>query len=148
MRNRVRELRERLGLSQGALGDAIGAHWQTVQRIEKQSTRIMPKREKALAEYFGMEIDALYVKNDKAGFRSVLVCQHVEAGIYAESNLWPDDEGYEVAVPNVPDLVKVELHGCEVRGESMNKVYPVGTVLFTQTSSGDPTSWRAASTTS
>lgn len=129
MRNRVRELREARGWSQEELGHRIGVHWQTISRIERARTRLMEKRERAIAEIFGVAPDDLYEKELPSGLRTVRVQQHVQAGYYAESNLWPDDEGYDVIVPADPDLESFRLYGTEVRGPSMNKIYPEGTVL-------------------
>lgn len=129
MRNRVRELREARGWSQADLAEKIDVHWQTIHRIEKSKTRIMEKRERAIAEVFGVAPDDLYVKDSPGGFRTVRVQQHVQAGYYAESNLWPDDEGYDVVVPADEELQPFKLYGTEVRGPSMNRLYPEGTVL-------------------
>lgn len=126
MRNRVRDLREAKKLTQTELGDAIGTHYHTIQRIEKAKTRIMPKHEHALAELFGVRIEDLYLTT---GMRSVRVQQHVQAGDYAESHLWPDDDGYDVLVPDRTEYKSFTLYGAEARGASMNKVYPEGTVL-------------------
>lgn len=89
----------------------------------------MEKRERALAELFGVAPDDLYMKDQAHGLRTVRVQQHVQAGLYAETNLWPDDDGYEVIVPADDDLKDYKLYGSEVRGPSMDKLYPEGTVL-------------------
>lgn len=130
MRNQIRELREARSWSQSDLGDLIGVHWQTISRIERSRTRLMEKRERAIAEAFGIAPDDLYVKDPGHSVRSVRVQQHVQAGAFSESNLWPDDEGYEVLVPDDERLRNYGLYGSEVRGPSMNKIYPEGTVLI------------------
>ena len=129
MLNKIKQLRKARGLSQSDLGDQIGVHWQTISRIERQKTRLMAKQERALAEFFGVAPDDLYTKGDAPGVRSVHIQQHVQAGVYAESNLWPDDEGYDVVVPDDEELRGFSLYGAEARGSSMNLVYPAGTVL-------------------
>lgn len=129
MRNQIKELREARGWSQSDLGERIGVHWQTISRIERTATRLMQKRERAIAEAFGVAPDDLYVKDPGHSVRSVRVQQHVQAGAFAESNLWHDDDGYEVLVPDDEKLRDYGLYGSEVRGPSMNKIYPEGTVL-------------------
>lgn len=129
MRNRIRELREARGWSQSDLAEKIEVHWQTISRIENARTRILGKRERALAEIFGIAPDDLYIRDPMSGLRTVRVQQHVQAGAYAESNIWPDDEGYDVVVPVDENFGNLKLYGTEVRGPSMNKVYPEGTVL-------------------
>jgi transcriptional regulator with XRE-family HTH domain len=129
MRNRVKELRDARGWSQADLAEKIDVHWQTISRIENARSRILGKRERALSEVFGVAPDDLYVRDPMAGLRTVRVQQHVQAGAYAESNLWPDDEGYDVIVPIDETIASLKLYGTEVRGPSMNKIYPEGTVL-------------------
>jgi putative transcriptional regulator len=60
MRNDVRDHRERLGLSQGALGTALGVSRQTVNAIEKG--RYLPSLPLALAlaQHFGLTIEDLF----------------------------------------------------------------------------------------
>lgn len=129
MLNRVRELREARGWSQSDLAEKIDVHWQTISRIENARTRIMAKRERAISEVFGVAPDDLYIRDPMSGLRVVRVQQNVQAGAYAESNLWSDDEGYDVVVPIDEKLNGLKLYGTEVRGSSMDKLYPEGTVL-------------------
>jgi putative transcriptional regulator len=60
VRNDVREHRERLGLSQGALGIALGVSRQTVNAIE--NGRYLPSLPLALAlaRHFGTAIEELF----------------------------------------------------------------------------------------
>ena len=60
MRNGVREQRDRIGISQGALAEALGVSRQTINAIEKG--RYMPSLPLAfgLAKYFDTPIEALF----------------------------------------------------------------------------------------
>ena len=60
MRTVLRELRTERGLSQGALGDAVGVSRQTINAIE--TGRYLPSLPLAfgLARYFGVAIEALF----------------------------------------------------------------------------------------
>lgn len=61
--------------------------------------------------------------------RMVRVKGYVQAGHWSETWELPDDDQYEVAVPNDAALAGVTLHAAETRGPSMNRRYPEGTVL-------------------
>ena len=60
MQNGVREQRDRIGISQGALAEALGVSRQTINAIEKG--RYMPSLPLAfgLAKYFDTPIEALF----------------------------------------------------------------------------------------
>ena len=60
MRNQVRELREKAGLSQGQLADAVDVSRQTINSIENE--RYMPSLPLALAlaRYFGKPVEDLF----------------------------------------------------------------------------------------
>lgn len=60
MKNRVKELREQAGLSQGALGAALGVSRQTINSIERG--RYLPSLPLAfdLARYFDTMIEEVF----------------------------------------------------------------------------------------
>ncbi|HEY5160939.1 MAG TPA: helix-turn-helix transcriptional regulator [Gaiellaceae bacterium] len=60
MRNQVRELREKAGLSQGQLADAVDVSRQTINSIENE--RYMPSLPLALAlaRYFGKAVEDVF----------------------------------------------------------------------------------------
>lgn len=53
----------------------------------------------------------------------------LQAGIWTESFEWPPIDQYDVWVSGRPDLAREVLYAAEVRGSSMNKVYPDGTIV-------------------
>lgn len=61
--------------------------------------------------------------------RMVRVAASVQAGHWAETWEWADDDQYEVAVPDDPLLRSFKLYAAETRGTSMNRRYPEGTVV-------------------
>jgi transcriptional regulator with XRE-family HTH domain len=126
MRNRIRELREAQGLSQEALGAKIGVHWQTVLRAESGKTALGTTKLRYYAEALGVEPDELLQKDEG---RMVTVKGFVQAGAWAETWEWHEDEHYTVPVPDDPALRHFTLHAAETRGPSMNRRYPEGTVL-------------------
>lgn len=126
MRNRIRELREAKGLSQEALGEIIGAHWQTVHRAESGKTALSEPKLAKYAEALEVGIDDLMAPSSG---RMVVVKGYVEAGAWAETWEWDEDNQYQVPVPDEPLFRGFTLHAAETRGPSMNKRYPEGTVI-------------------
>lgn len=64
MRNRVRELREAIGLSQGELGERLGVSRQTINSIE--NGRYLPSLPLALvlAHYFGQIVEDIFTEEE------------------------------------------------------------------------------------
>jgi putative transcriptional regulator len=67
MRNSVRERRGERGLSQGALGQAVGVSRQTINAIEQG--RYLPSLPLAfaLARYFGATVEDLFTPEEGGG---------------------------------------------------------------------------------
>ncbi|MBA1141737.1 LexA family transcriptional regulator [Mesorhizobium neociceri] len=61
--------------------------------------------------------------------RNVPVTGFVQAGHWAETWEWSDDDVYTEGVPDDPAWRSFTLHAAEVRGPSMNRRYPENTVL-------------------
>lgn len=51
------------------------------------------------------------------------------AGVWSDSFEWPESCRYDVWLRDEPDLSRETLYAAEVRGNSMNRVYPDGTVV-------------------
>ncbi len=61
--------------------------------------------------------------------RPVEVVGHVQAGYWTEAFEWPEEERYVVPVPADPEYAAYKLIAAEMRGLSMNKWRPEGTVV-------------------
>jgi putative transcriptional regulator len=64
MKNRVRELREKAGLSQGQLADVVDVSRQTINSIEKERYAPSLPLALALARYFGTSVEELFGKGN------------------------------------------------------------------------------------
>ncbi len=64
MRNEIRRLREEAGLSQGALGTALGVSRQTVNSLETGKYDPSLPLAFALARYFGTTIEEIFHVDD------------------------------------------------------------------------------------
>lgn len=87
----------------------------------------------SLARALQLDPADLSVSKSKAvaegAIRRVLVKGFVQAGYWAETWEWGDDDQYTVPVPDDPALQPFTLSAAEARGPSMNKRYPDKTVL-------------------
>jgi repressor LexA len=66
---------------------------------------------------------------ESASFPHVTVIGYVEAGTYVENPEWAPDMRFEVAVP-VDSAAAKRAIGLRVKGSSMNRVYPEGTIVI------------------
>lgn len=63
----------------------------------------------------------------------------LQAGIWIESFEWPSVDQYDVWVSGRPDLAREVLYAAEVRGTSMNRIYPNGTIVVLRRGIDGPT---------
>ena len=64
MKNRVRELREKTGLSQGQLADVVDVSRQTINSIEMERYTPSLPLALALARYFEISVEQLFTEGN------------------------------------------------------------------------------------
>lgn len=64
------------------------------------------------------------------GMTTVFVRGAVQAGIWREAIEWDGDEWYSLTVPTDDRFPGIERFGLEVRGTSMDRLYPEGTIVM------------------
>jgi len=126
MKNNIARIRKEKGMSQSDLGELMGYTWQTVLNHE-QGRGLTTKKIDEYARKLGVAPYEILAATDET--RMVRVAGLVQAGAWAESVQFDDDEVYEVAIPNDRAFKHFRLEGREVRGPSMNKRYPERTVV-------------------
>lgn len=119
---RLKEIRKSRGYKQAEVAAMLGLDLTNYNRLENGKTEMTVSRMEQLASLLNCEPVDLIA--DRGNIRTVQVRQHVEAGSWSESPLWPEDDWYNVAVPNDPEYSKLALYGAETRGPSMNRRYP------------------------
>ncbi len=127
MHNNIKALRAQKGMTQQDLADCLGVSWQTVSNVERGHTALSSKKIDAYARCLGVETHRILAA--PAG-GTVTVKALVQAGHFAES--WEADESdwYEVELPETLKIMPFKVHAAEVRGPSMNRRYPEGSVVF------------------
>lgn len=128
MRNRIKEHREKAGISQDKLADLVHAHRVQINRLENgKRTLTQDWMEKIAA---ALRIDPADLLPARQAVGQVMVCGDVQAGAWREALQWPEEDWYEAPVPDDPRYAGVRRFALEVRGASMNRVYPDGTILI------------------
>lgn len=125
---RIKEVRKARGLTQAQVADHIGIHLTNYNKLENGQADITLSRLEELANLFKVGVSELVSPTRQ--MRMVTVKQHVAAGVWSESSMWPEDDWYDVPVPDDPELRKYTLYGAENSGPSMNRRYPDGSALI------------------
>lgn len=132
----IRETRQSLGMTQVEFAEKIGASQGRLSKWEKGQDSPSTK--------YALQILTLAQQNALMKERLVplgageavpvpfLVVGEVQAGAWMESIEWGHDEQKQVFVTPPPGLEGVDVRGFEVRGTSMNSVYPDGALVFVQ----------------
>ncbi|EPE99509.1 LexA family transcriptional regulator [Rhizobium grahamii] len=128
MTNQLKKIRESSGKTQAEVAAEMDISTENYNRLEKGKTELTLSKLKRLAEIFHRE-PADFI-SDTGHVRRVSIRQHVQAGQWAESNVWPEDDWYEVVVPDDEQFRNLSLHGAETRGPSMNRRYPEGSAVI------------------
>lgn len=89
--------------------------------------RIAEMAGQSVGEFLGLRPLA----NRAVSLRTYPVVGELAAGVWRESIEWDPDDQYEVPAPVMaPGMPNVPLRGYVVRGNSMNRIYPDGTLVF------------------
>lgn len=131
MPNNLQHLRRRARLTQGQIAERLGVSTPQVSRWETGKDGIPSARLASLAEAYGASIGALF--DDGAVFAAIgptlYVKGEVAAGVWREAFEWPEGEWLSFSGRADLDLDPQHRFGLRVRGESMNLVYPHGTIV-------------------
>ena len=127
MKNRLREVRLAKGLTLLQLAEKVGVGWQTVQRKEVGETSLNDKQADIYAKALGVKPQELFVK--ESDLPLIPVRGAVEAGYWAAALEWDEEDWYDIAVPEDARYPKARRFALEVRGPSMNLIYPEGSAL-------------------
>ena len=126
MQLRIKEVLAAKKMTQAELAEALGMHAVNLNRLVNGVIDVNMKRIDEIARILQVRPEELIAS---PAVRNVLVRGHVQAGAWAETWEWHDDDRYTVPVPVDDTLQPYTLYGAETRGPSMNRRYPEGTVL-------------------
>lgn len=131
---RLKYLRKSRGLSQQKVADGIGVDVGHYNRMENEKRDITMKWLGKLADFYNCEVPDLFAsrKHETIGTKSIILVKVVgaaQARYWVEEIGWPESEQYSVMVPDF-DKLPPNAFALELRGPSMNAVYPDGTVAI------------------
>lgn len=124
----LKRIREMSGKTQAEAAAALEITTENYNRLENGKTELTLKKIRKLAEFFNRQPTEFLESHGNV--RSVRVRQFVQAGEWAESFLWDEDDCYDVSVPDDIELRNYTLYGAETRGPSMNKRYSEGSSII------------------
>lgn len=128
--SRISAIRRKLGLNQAQFGAALGVNQTSVSRWEQGSIpngKMLAK----IAKIGGVDVSALVAADFEAsqGGPSLFVKGEVAAGVWLETWEWQQDDWQPYQGGSHIDAPLGARFGLRVIGESMNEVYPHGTIL-------------------
>jgi len=129
MINNLRTYRKSSGLSLRQVGDKVGLSVSQLSRIERGKAPITTLLLDSLAELYLCDISDL-LDASPGPLKSITVKGSVQAGAWVESMEWDRDDWYTIKAPQDTRYGGIPRYGVEVRGPSMDLLYPQGTVLI------------------
>lgn len=129
---RIADLRTSLGMTQVEFAKAIPVPQSTVSKWELAKQKPKGEHMLAMAKLAGKEINELFGLGEgpQQFGRRVQVVGALAAGDWREALEWPHDDRYDVTAPLPPKYDSVPVQAFEVRGDSMNKMYPDGSIVY------------------
>lgn len=135
---KLKEKRTALGLSQADLAALCGTSPPQIHRLEHGQRELTLEWAKKLAPCLDCDpLDLIenseqftdIIKGSTPHKKLVMVVGYLQAGEWREAIRWHNDDYYEVPVFD-NRYESSDLEGYEVRGDSMNLIYPEGTVVL------------------
>lgn len=134
-KDRLKWARENAGYATASdAAKAMGMPPPTYLHYENGTNGFLRHAEK-FARFYRVNVEWLMTgRGDPRGkaavTRDVVVKSSVSAGMWTESAEWPEEDWQRITIPYERAYEKYELHACEVQGNSMDLIFPPGTLLI------------------
>lgn len=135
MRHWIETRLNEIGRSKRELAGALNVLPARITEITKGTRRIQASEIRPLAVFLGIPETAVLANINHtqelhpAKLGAIMVRGAVEAGMWRDAIEWPQSEWYQAPVSGNPEYPRARQFGLEVRGPSMNLIYPSGTIL-------------------
>lgn len=126
-REQLRRARERAKLSRAALADRVDTAERVIASLERGEQRLSDVWIEKLAPALNISPADLFLPAPLAP--QVSVVGRVAAGVFVPELEWEQELQYTVALPLTPRVVRAAAFGLEVGGDSMDMIYPEGSVV-------------------
>ena len=134
----LRAIRKRRGMTQAKLAEAMGLEQPTIQRYENGTRDPSLSQALEIANVLGVSLDELIQVNDTVPLGPRLFVKGVvAAGVWREAWEYSEDEWEAYTGRADVKAPTRERFGLRVEGESMNELYPPGTILDCVAHHGD-----------
>lgn len=127
---RLKAYRLNKGLTQTELAQKAGVNQGTYSRWEKGELEPSPGNILRLAQCLDVSVEQLLAPDDSTPGIKVRVIGELAAGSFKEAVEWDYGDQFDMPVILPKELSGLPLQGFVVKGPSMNKVYPEGSVVF------------------
>ena len=128
--DRIKAVREDKGLTQERMAAELGTTQASVSRWEK-GAEIDEVWLIKYAEFAGrVPAEIRYGMDAAVSIHRTKVIGAVQAGQWNDDGPWLEDDLYVVDVPVPPEFAHMTRFGLEVRGPSMNQIYPERAILI------------------
>jgi len=127
--NQIHALTRAKKVTYAALGDLVGAHEVTIANLASGKQKLTQDWMNRLAEALGVGPGELISEAAGSGLRRVRVRGALKAGEWSEGHEWPEDDQYDVMIPDEPAFMHMDLYAGEIEGHSMNLRYPPGSAV-------------------
>lgn len=127
--NRINELAKARGLTHDDIAAALGVNRTTVADRARGAVPMNQDWQHKLAEFFQVPLGDILEKPASEGLRAVPVMLPLAAGDWSESHQYEPDDRDSVMVPDDPRFRTMSLYAGKVVGDSMNRLYPDGTIV-------------------
>jgi transcriptional regulator with XRE-family HTH domain len=128
--NRIAELTKARGMTYATVGEALKAHEVTIAKLANDGQELTFSWMKRLAQVFDVTPAEIIARPAAEGMRRVRVLGAIQAGAWGEHHEWPEEDRYDVMLPDDPALRGLQLYAGEIAGPSMNLRYQEGTVVI------------------
>jgi len=131
---KIRKLRADLGLMQTEFAAKIGAKQDLVSKWERGEHSPSAEYASKMAELAGVPLGSFLgvqpLRKAEVTGHTVTVVGELQAGVWREAVEWDFEEQFEVPYYPAPNVPNMPVRAFIVRGTSMNRLYPDGTMVF------------------
>jgi len=130
---KIRAARKEAGLSQVDLGTAMGVPQSVVSDWENGKLQSWRDVADKLTAKLGKPKGYLTAEESSSNLRptkGIEVVGTVQGGAFQLAIEWPEEDRFEIPVPSLPGYERITLRALQVRGPSVNLLYPDGSFVI------------------